>query len=211
VRIRIIMGIAERKAKEKENLKTLILQGAHKLFLEKGIERTTIRNIADEIEYSVGTVYVYFKDKNDILHHLHTQGFQQLGGEMRVLFNVSNPMERLKAIGRVYIQFALDNPEMYDLMFTMKAPIEVIEQKECDDWNEGKLTFDVLSNTVKECIEAGHFKGHDLQPLSYMIWSTTHGMCALYIAQRTRAVHLDDPESIVGRAYEEFIKVIDKL
>lgn len=205
------MGIAERKAKEKENLKALILEGAHKLFLEKGIERTTMRNIADEIEYSVGTVYVYFKDKNDILHHLHSQGFTQLGGEMRVLFNVSDPMERLKALGRVYIKFALDNPGMYNLMFTMKAPIEVIEQKEEDEWNEGKLTFDVLSNTVNHCMEAGHFKGHDLQPLSYMIWSTTHGMCALYISERARAVHIDDHENIVGKAYEEFVKVIDKL
>jgi len=46
------------------------LKGAKKLFLEKGIEQTTIRNIADEIDYSIGTVYVYFKDKNAILHDL---------------------------------------------------------------------------------------------------------------------------------------------
>jgi AcrR family transcriptional regulator len=43
------MGISERKAKEKEELKSLILMAAKKLFLEKGIEQTTIRNIANEI------------------------------------------------------------------------------------------------------------------------------------------------------------------
>ncbi|MDP2160985.1 MAG: TetR/AcrR family transcriptional regulator, partial [Flavobacterium sp.] len=58
----------------------MILQAAKKLFVEQGVENTTIRKIASEIEYSVGTVYVYYKDKNDILHDLHTQGFVQLGG-----------------------------------------------------------------------------------------------------------------------------------
>jgi AcrR family transcriptional regulator len=72
------MSTIDRKAKEKEALKALILKGAKKLFVEKGIEHTTIRNIAEEINYSVGTVYVYFKDKNDILHDLHTIGFQEL-------------------------------------------------------------------------------------------------------------------------------------
>ena len=54
------MGIIERKAKETDDLRELILQGAQKLFIEKGIEQTIIRSIADAINYSVGTVYVYF-------------------------------------------------------------------------------------------------------------------------------------------------------
>ena len=157
------MGIAERKAKEKENLKALILEGAKKLFIEKGIEKITIRNIAKEIEYSVGTVYVYFKDKNAILHGLHTKGFLQLGDAMRVLNTVTDPMERLKALGRVYIDFAINNTDMYDLMFSMKAPIESLEDQSEDDWNEGLATFNVLRSTVQSCIEAGHFKGHQLE------------------------------------------------
>lgn len=204
------MGIAERKAKDKENLKALILEGAKKLFVGKGIEQTTIRNIADAIDYSVGTVYVYFKDKNDILHDLHSQGFAQLGGEMRVLFNVSEPMERLKALGRVYIKFAIENPDMYDLMFNLKAPIEFLEATHNEEWNEGKATFDVLRSTVNGCLDKGYFKGHELEPLSFMIWSTVHGMCSLYISQRSKSVNLKNPADIVTSSYEEFVKMIDK-
>lgn len=205
------MGISERKAKEKEELKSLILRAAKKLFVEKGIEKTTIRSIAKEIEYSVGTVYVYYKDKNDILHDLHTQGFKQLGGEMKVLFNVADPMERLKAMGRVYLQFALENPDMYDLMFSMKAPMEFLESMHKEDWNEGKGTFDVLRTTVNHCMETGHFKGHQLEPLSFAIWSMVHGMASLHISQRAKGVNLTDPESIVEKGYEEFVSIVDKL
>lgn len=204
------MGISERKSKEKENLKALILQGAKRLFLEKGIEQTTIRNIADEIEYSVGTVYVYYKDKNAILHDLHIQGFTQLGGELRVLINVQEPMERLKALGRVYIRFALDNTDMYDLMFNMKAPMEFLKERQDEEWNEGKATFDVLYQTVCQCIEAGYFRGHQADPLAFAIWSCVHGMCSLHICDRIKGVNIQNPEEIIYGAYEEFVKLIDR-
>jgi AcrR family transcriptional regulator len=205
------MTIADRKSREKENLKSLILQGAKKLFLEKGIEQTTIRNIADEIDYSVGTVYVYFKDKNAILHDLHSIGFQELGTSFQELFAIEDPMERLRKMGIYYIKFAIENSEMYDLMFNVKAPMEFIENSENEEWNEGKETFDALKNTVAQCIEKGHFTGHSLEPLSFMIWSLVHGMCCLEIRQRTKGVKFTKPETILLDGYNEFLKIIEKL
>lgn len=205
------MAIADRKAREKENLKSLILQGAKKLFVERGIEQTTIRNIADEIDYSVGTVYVYFKDKNAILHELHTGGFTELGSYFKELYSIADPMERLRVMGRIYIKFAIENAEMYDLMFNLKAPMEFLDAVNEEEWNEGKATFDVLNTTVKQCIDEGHFKGHNLEPLSFMIWSLVHGMCCLEIRQRSKGVNLTNPETIVIDAYNEFLKMIDKL
>lgn len=205
------MGTADRKAREKEELRELILNSAKKLFLENGIDKTNIRNIANAIDYSIGTVYVYFKDKNDILHALHTEGFAELSTRFKVLFSVSDPMERLRAMGMVYMIYARENPDMYDLMFTVKAPIEFLNAQQNESWNEGKATFDVLRTTVKQCMEHGHFKGHDLEPLAFMIWSLVHGMSALGISSRSKGVNLKDPETISERGYKEFIKMIDKL
>ncbi len=204
------MGIAERKIEDKERLRSLILQAAKKLFVEKGIEHTTMRNISESIRYSVGMVYVYFKDKNAILHELHTQGFMQLGGKMQVLGAVSEPMERLKAMGRAYIAFAMENPDMYDLMFSMKAPMEFLHDKCEDEWDEGKSTFEGLRMTVADCIARGYFKGHQTDALAFVIWSTVHGMCALNIADRIRGLRTEDPMEVVMEAYEEFVRLIDR-
>jgi len=198
----VFMGIAERKERQKEELKALILKAARKLFVERGITQTTIRNIADAIDYSIGTVYVYFRDKNEILHALHTQSFADLGGQFKVLYNVKDPMERLRAMGKVYITYGLENPDMYDLMFTLKAPMEFLETIQKDEWDEGKAAFDVLKTTVKECMDAGHFKGHKLEPLSFLIWSCVHGMCSLEISSRTKNVNIKNPENIVTDAYD---------
>ena len=63
------MGVADRKEREKTEMQKRILDAARVLFLEKGFEKTSIRNIADLIEYSPGTIYLYFKDKNEILFY----------------------------------------------------------------------------------------------------------------------------------------------
>ena len=204
------MSSADRKAREKEELKALILKESMKLFVEKGINQTTIRNIADAIDYSIGTVYIYFKDKNAILHALHTQCFSELGGQFRVLYNVKDPMERLKALGKVYIQYAMDNPDKYDLMFNLKEPMEFLDGIQANEWDEGTATFNVLRTTVEECIKAGHFERHNLEPLSYMIWSCVHGMCSLEIRARTKGVLLKNPDTIVLDAYGEYLKFIEK-
>ncbi|ASS48445.1 MAG: TetR family transcriptional regulator [Candidatus Fluviicola riflensis] len=204
------MSSADRKAKKKEELKALILEASMKLFVEKGIEQTTIRNIADAIDYSIGTVYIYFKDKNAIFHALHTQCFAELGVQFRVLYDLNDPMERLKAMGKLYIQYAMDNPDKYDLMFSLKAPMEFLNEIQANEWEEGTASFEVLRTTVQECIMAGHFKGHNLEPLSYLIWGCVHGLCSLEIRARTKGVLLKNPDTIVADGYDEFLKLLDK-
>ncbi|MFD0748749.1 TetR/AcrR family transcriptional regulator [Mucilaginibacter calamicampi] len=204
------MGTAERKIREKEILRSLILDSAKKLFVENGVEQTTIRAIAKSIDYSIGTVYVYFKDKNEILNALHTQGFSQLGLQFSALQNVHNPMERLIAMGRLYIAFALENPDMYELMFTLKAPMEFLDSKDNEEWNEGRSAFDALKNTVQACIAADYFKGHSAAALTFMIWSVVHGMCSLHISKRAGSVCQENGDDIVKAAFEEFLILIRK-
>ncbi len=205
------MGIADRKEREKEELRERILVAAKSLFLDKGVEKTSIRNIADRIEYSPGIIYHYFRDKNEIFHALHQGGFLQLMEKMQVLASVRNPLERLKAMGSIYVNFAIQNPDMYDLMFIKEAPLDHVMNTEHDEWKEGGGTFNYLRMTIDDCIKAGHFKGHDAEALSYMIWSVVHGMVSLNIRRRCEVVLPDRQNSIVMDGLEEFFKILDKL
>ena len=101
------MSIAERKQREKEEMRTLILDAARKVFLEKGYYQASIRNIAEEIDYSPGTIYLYFKDKDEIFHALHDEGFRRMLDKMQPLEHVADPFERLKAMGLVYLNIGL--------------------------------------------------------------------------------------------------------
>ena len=74
------MSVAHRKQREKEEMRELILDASRSIFLEKGYHQTSIRNIAEKIEYSPGTIYLYFKEKDEIFHALHEEGFLQADG-----------------------------------------------------------------------------------------------------------------------------------
>src|SRR5665647_140284 len=111
------MGIAERKERDKMEMRDRIVEAATLMFLEDGYEKTSIRNIADKIEYSPATIYLYFKDKDELFFAIHNIGFQLLLKEMEKANKIKNPLKRLREIGSIYVEFALENPEYYDLMF----------------------------------------------------------------------------------------------
>jgi AcrR family transcriptional regulator len=203
------MAIEDRKQREKEQMRKLILEAAKDIFLEKGYYQTSIRNIADRIEYSPGTIYLYFKEKDEIFYALHNQSFGLLFEQFAPLALVGNPFERLKAMGRLYMDFAFKNKDLYDLMFIMNAPMNMLH--DACDWKMGHRTFDTLTYTLKECQELGYFKGHDLQPLSFMIWSALHGMCALYCRDRMGVMHNIDQKEMMGKSYASFEAILEKI
>ena len=178
------MGIVERKEKQKLEIKKMILDASMKLFVDEGFDNVTIRKIADLIEYSPTTVYLYFKDKNEILYNLHELGFQKLGAMNQNLANIENPIIRLHKMGENYIEFGLANPEFYDVMFIQHAPMQVLaEMKNCD-WTYGENALNALKLTIDEAMQKGLIKTANLDAVAMGIWGMVHGLVSLAIRNR---------------------------
>lgn len=167
--------------KNRENLKQEILDAAKILFLEKGYEKTTLRKIASEVDISATAIYLHYKDKADIMHALHKEGFKLLTAQFETLRHVENPFERLKAMGRVYLNFAINNRDFYEIMFIMKEPLEHLRAKPKEEikWTEGENAYQSLLTVVEECQKNDYFREYDAKLLSLMVWSNLHGLCAL--------------------------------
>ena len=204
------MGVSERRIRERLDTRQSILATARALFLLKGFEATTIRNIAEKIEYSPSTIYQYFKDKNEIFYTLHTESFLELVKQMKRSELHENPLEQLISLGKIYIQFAEDNPELYDLMFIMEAPIDFLNLLDETQWIEGKTAFDYLKSVISACIDKGLIKETDVDSLAYLIWSTVHGMVTLSIRKRGLRIGLSNPETIIERTFNIFSKLLVK-
>jgi len=207
------MTISTRKERQKEELRGKILDAAKALFIERGFEETSIRNIAERIEYSPTTIYLYFKDKDDIFYALHQEGFVLLNQYFKALQNVADPFERLKAISKAYINFALENPEFYDLMFISRSPMNALCKDDQDDekWEEGNKSFGALIGTVNECIREGYFPGMDPEILSFSCWSMVHGICSLEIRGRCSVISELNQENLSAKAGAMFIDILERL
>lgn len=190
-------------------MRRLILDAAKEIFLEKGYYQTSIRNIADKIEYSPGTIYLYFKEKDEIFFALHNEAFSRLFTLFEPLAFVEDPFERLKAMGRIYMDFAFNNKDLYDLMFIMNAPMNMI--LEGCEWKMGDRTFDSLVKTIEACQLAGRFKGHHVQTLSFMVWSSLHGMCALYCRGRMGVMQNENEEAMLNAGYKSFVELLSTI
>lgn len=199
------MGIVERKEREREEMRKLILQAAQKLFLANGYEKVSLRNIADEIEYSPATIYLYYKDKNELLFALHQLGFAKMVEEFQPLLELTDPFEKLVEMGRSYIRFAVENPELFDLMFIMTAPMDKLDQ---EDWVEGDRAFGLLVEVVQGCIDAGVFQKHDVRSTAMMIWSGIHGYTALFLWKRLGMFPECDRQSIMDDAFNLFCETL---
>src|SRR5690349_13484924 len=107
------MGIAERREREKEALRTRIVEAARDIVSEEGLDALSMRAIAERIEYSPATIYLYFRDKDALLREVVEEGFHRLGEYMReeleVVRGADNPAEEYLAMGRGYVRFAIEN------------------------------------------------------------------------------------------------------
>jgi len=204
------MGVSERRIRERLDARQSILATARELFLLKGFEATTIRNIAEKIECSPSTIYQHFKDKNEIFYTIHSESFAELVRYLNASEMHKNPMDQLIALGQIYIQFALENPELYDLMFIMEAPIDFLNYLEDANWTEGKMAFDYLKSVIANCIQQGLIKETDLESLSYLIWSTVHGLVTISIRKRGLKIGLSDPDTIIQRSFAIFSHLLVK-
>src|SRR5690348_3585896 len=106
----------ERRAREKMLLREEILDAARELFLKHGFENVSMRKIATKIEYSPTTIYLYFKDKSEILSTLCAETFGRLSKIMaEIERRPGDPIDKLRALGFAYIHFGLDHPSHYQL------------------------------------------------------------------------------------------------
>ncbi|MFA6152101.1 MAG: TetR/AcrR family transcriptional regulator [Chitinophagaceae bacterium] len=201
------MKIAERKQKEKHDMHQRILNGARKVFLRNGYEQTSMRNIASEISYSAGVIYFHFKDKAEIFHELHKEGFSLLLKQLRVLDSVVDPFERLKAVGRVFIQFARENKDYYNLMFLVEEPLK---NPNSGGFQIAQEAISLLHNLVKECQMNGRFIHLDAEYLSFMFLSSIHGICALFCKDRTISFINRTNDELMDNGYACFLNLLEK-
>ena len=180
------MGRTERREREKKEMRDKILDAALKLFVEEGFKNVSIRKIAKGIEYSPGTIYLYFKNKDEIFFELHNLCFGEFYKAQQEIQNISDPIERLQAHGKAYINFARKNPKYYDLMFISRRPTKMI--KKFEDWTLGQRTYDLLKQNVMQCMEAGALQGMDIEIATFSLWSFVHGIASLYVRERLKLI-----------------------
>lgn len=175
------MGSLERRSRERADTRQRILDAAREMFVRHGYDATTMRAIAERIEYTPTAIYHHFKNKEALLAELCAADFRALAAAFQKIGRIEDPIERLRRSGRAYVQFGLDHPMQYQLMFMTQRPKEVDDQIHSD--NPSESAYEFLQQTCADAIATGKVREdyRDANELALMAWSSLHGMLSLRI------------------------------
>jgi AcrR family transcriptional regulator len=179
---RIKTASQKRRERQKAETRAAIIEAATELFLSQGYAGFSLRQVAEQIGYSPGTIYLYFDSKDDLLFYIVDEGFRKFGEMLQAAVDASDdPRQQLDGMFDGYINFGLENPVHYRLMF-MEHPEFMTRESQTapigDSWSE---TFMILHRTVQRCIDAGMIEGDDALSLSDALWAGVHGIVSLAI------------------------------
>jgi len=176
------MGVQERRAREKKELRQEILDAARDMFVREGFENVSMRKIAEKIEYSPTTIYLYFHDKSDLLDCICEETFVRLIRKQAMLDQtVPDPVERLERGLRVYIDFGLKHPNHYKVTFMSQS---IPNPELCRRSREmGQKAFGNLRGMLAECAEKHLIEIADLDATAQAVWAMVHGLTSLMIAK----------------------------
>lgn len=143
------MGHIDRKMREKQALRNKILDAARAIGTAEGWASVTIRKIADEIEYTAPIVYEHFANKEAVFHAIMLEGFREVRASFDRIREVeTDPKKILEEVAQVHLKMAIENKELYKLMYTMERPAPTEEMM--DTMALIKEQFMILTNDDKE-------------------------------------------------------------
>lgn len=179
------MGVKERREREREEIRGKILDAARELFVHEGYEAVSMRKIAEKIEYSPTAIYFHFKDKEAVMRELCDADFLALAQQFGEIGKIADPIERLRATGLAYADFALHYPNHYRLMFMTPHPPHDPEESAIRKGNPEEDAYAFLKATIEEGIAQGRFRPEltDADLLAQVNWAGIHGVVSLQIAK----------------------------
>lgn len=180
------MGVKERRERVKSETRDKILDAARELFISHGYEGVTMRKVAEKIEYSPTAIYVHFADKEDLFHQLCNEDFGRLAEVFQSSAMPLDPLERLREIGRLYVEFGLRYPNHYKLMFMTPHPLAELDDQDREiQGNPESDAYAFLRVTVQQAIAAGRIREElaDVDLICQTVWAAVHGVISLQIAK----------------------------
>lgn len=189
---RVRTAAAARRERQRAATRTAILDAATALFAAQGADAVSMREVGAVAGYTATTIYNYFEDKDDLLHHVVVEGFGAFGARLLAAAeSTDDPAEQYVAIGLAYVGFALEAPFHYRLMFVEQPGIL---RSEPPDGSAPPIdSFEVLEQVIGRCVAAGELPAHvDPSVLAMETWTQVHGVATLAIS----STFLDEEQAL---------------
>jgi AcrR family transcriptional regulator len=157
-----------------------ILTCACDLYLQSGLEGFSMRKLAKSLGVTAPALYRHFESREQVLLEVVREAYQRLSQHLYPALKGRTPAERFKLAGEAYLEFALSNPRLYDVLY---APPDQMGWEKLPEEVEAQVCAvgQFWSDRVRECMEAGILRGTSTDDVSVTLWGHAHGLISLYL------------------------------
>ena len=166
------------------DLRNALVDEGLKLLEQEGNADFTLRDLAGRVGVSPAAPYSHFEDKDALLAAIATVGFRKLRATLETAISaIADPTQRFLAMGQAYVQFGMDNPALYKLMFASEElPAKRGQFPELQE--AGGAAFEALTGMLKQMQESHFLREGDLDGFGLAVWALVHGLTSLIITGR---------------------------
>lgn len=189
---------------ENGDLRRRILDTARHLLVQEGYQDLSMRKIADAIGYSATSIYLYFDSKDALLHALIHEGMMELRDRLEgtAAQHPDSPVRRMRALCQCFVEFGLENPEYYEVMFQLRP--ERMERYPPEKYRKARENLDFFAHALDEGGDQGIFEVEDIHVAASTVWASLHGTVSLLLADRVD-VQID-PDTFIETAITQAVR-----
>ena len=209
------MGLLERRGKEKDSRKKLILKSARTLFFKKGFNKVTVDEIAKCSELGKGSIYLYFKSKEEIYAQILLNDIDSFNQQVSVLLDKKNTAsDLLVEYSCIYVDFFLNDGELFRILMTymlQPAKMNLTENLNSQILTANARSIDVIGRILQWGVTSKEFSTNiNLKQNQNAVWGLLNGIISLYIYSGAPMKRRERIYSTIKLALELFIRGLKK-
>lgn len=170
------MDTREKGTTYKEESRREILDAARDLFVNEGYEKFSMLKLAERIEYSPTTIYLFFKNKDELLFAICEEVAGRLVYDLtNIRTTQSDPLESLRQALLYLIEFGFNNPDAYKVLFITRPQVYGTFDEFMEQESMARNSYFVFREIVSNCIETGKLLEIDIDVLTQVLTVATRG------------------------------------
>ncbi len=185
------------------DLRQRLLKSARKILLEEGQRNFSLRKIARETNVSATSIYLHFDSKDHLIHVLMEESIDRLNDKLEESIKGStDPIEKLNILAKVYVRFALENTEEYQIIYMVSS--DQMSRYPKEKFRKARRGYEMVTEVLEEGVRKNLLDEDHPRVAAYTFWAQLHGVMSVVLSKR-----LDnrlDQKEFIEQAIEHIIQ-----
>lgn len=191
-----------------QSLQQQILLTCREMLVEEGYKHLSMRKIARNVGVSATSIYLHFESKDHLMHTLMDQAINDLNTHLeQAIRDVTDPLTKLRRLADAYINYAIDNPQKYQIIFFVRS--DKMSRYPKEKFRRARKGYEMVEQAIRESIDAGKLSDNQPRMASYVFWAQLHGVTSAVLSGR-----LDkrlDRELFFDKAIDQILQGVKNL